>query len=52
MYVCQKCEKKFTHIPASGCEVDDNICPYCGSRDVKKSGFIDFFIGILSSGGG
>ncbi|HDH01115.1 MAG TPA: zinc ribbon domain-containing protein [Nitrospirae bacterium] len=52
MYRCQKCKKEFDLLSASGCETDDGVCPHCGSTDVRKTGFFDFFIGFLSSGGG
>jgi DNA-directed RNA polymerase subunit RPC12/RpoP len=52
MYSCQKCKKRFTYVPKSRCEEHDSICPHCGSKDVKKEGVLNFFRGLLSSGGG
>jgi rRNA maturation endonuclease Nob1 len=53
MYTCHSCKKRFTLTPElSSDSADNNICPYCGGKDIKKNSLLSFFRGILSSGGG
>ena len=50
-YICEACKKKFTNDMKVEFEVLDNICPYCGSKNVRQGGLLNFFK-LLCSGGG
>lgn len=50
-YICEVYKKKFTNDMNVEFEALDNICPYCGSKNVRQEGLLNFFK-LLCSGGG